>query len=950
MRDDVTEFFGRPETIAALLAPGEPDGPGDGPIGEGLKLAWYLRQKDTQQSVELLQSNRHLLGRLIEGGDREDWCLAGRALLTEAEIVRLRGDFDVFTVLLREARSLFVRADDVIGLGDCAMVDADCHIGRGEVDRGRQLLLEAIECFDRGDEPVRATIARARLASEEEYVVVADTAERWAALLTLAPDILHPAAQAQLGLYRGNLDFKRGDFPQSIREWESAFDNAVQVGAVRLAIHLAMVTGSSYANLFDLPTALEWKEKAFALAKAAGWPEAMGSSLSSMAETTTSLGQYDRARALFEEAIPYLRRLPGTRRHFIAYMAFGNLYRAMGDWHHALAWYQEAGAIADRVGHIDMIPVHTAALASALLGLGRLEEAETVALRLRHSDKPRGNPYYAIESLRVLAGIQRARDGHADRAIPLLLEAVRLGESLDGMNLRSDLYDELARLFEASGDFQQALTYERKARDSWQRNFDRQNGARILAMQVRFDTARARADAEHHRNLAQAEAARAAELDRANQVLEKMGSIGQEITARLDSEAVFATLSLHLQDLIHINTLFLGLKDETSGTINILYRMEDGRRLPPRQVPLASDTLSARCVRDNDEILVSWGEPTNVRTVPGTRHMRTVLYRPLSMGDRVLGVVSVQSDRPNAYGPRELLIFRTICAYGAIAMSNAAAYQQVDRAVEELREALQRLVQQEKMAALGQLVAGVAHEVNTPLGVTLSAVSQLNDNIRAMRDQVATGALTRASLSEHLESGQELATLAQRNVVRAADMVRTFKGVAVDQGSDERRQFELGDYIKEIISLMRARIAANGNKVALEIPTIHMDTYPGALAQAISNLLANVADHAYEPGAPGTVWIAARRLDARLVEITVTDKGAGIAPEILPKVFDPFFTTRRASGSMGLGLHVAFNQVTQRLNGTIMVDSVPGQGTVATLRIPCEVPGGPPASLPPSAR
>lgn len=949
MRDDVTDFFGRPETIAALLASHERDDAEVDGVHNAVRLAWYLRQKDTLGSIELLRGMRHLLERPIEQGCQDDLSVAGRALLIEAEIVRLQGEFDAFIVLLRQARALFDRAGDAIGLGDCAMLDADDHIGRGEVDHGRLLLSEAVEAFDRGGDEVRLNIARARLASEEEYINVADTAERWSSLLSLNPATLHPAAQAQVCLYRGNVDFKRGDFPQSIREWESAFDTAMQVGAVRLAIHLAMVTGASYANLFDLPTALEWKERAFALAKGTGWPEAMGSTLSSMAETTTSLGQYERALALFEEAIPYLRRLPGTRRHFIAYMAFGNLYRALGDWPNALAWYQEAEVIAGRVGHLDMIPVHSAALASALLGLGRLEEAETAALRLRHADRPRGNPYYAMESLRVLAGIQRARDGHAHQAIPLLQEAVKLGESLDGMNLRSDLYDELARLYEASGDFHQALIYERKARDSWQRNFDKQNGARILAMQVRFDTARARADAEHHRNLAQAEAARAAELDRANQVLEKMGSIGQEITARLDSEAVFTTLSQHLQDMIHVSTLFLGLKDETLGAINILYRMEDGRRLPPRQVPLASDTLSARCVRDNDEILVSWGEPTNPTTLPGTRHMRTVLYRPLSMGDRVLGVVSVQSDRSNAYGPRELLIFRTICAYGAIAMANAAAYQQVDRAVEELREALQRLVQQEKMAALGQLVAGVAHEVNTPLGVTLSAVSQLNDNIRLMSEQMAKGALTRTVLSEHLESGQELAMLAQRNVVRAADMVRAFKGVAVDQGSDERRQFELGDYIKEVISLMRGRIAANGNKVQLDIATIHMDTYPGALAQAISNLLANVADHAYEPGVPGIVTIVARRLDSRLVEITVTDQGCGIAPDILPKVFDPFFTTRRASGSMGLGLHVAFNQVTQRLNGTIVIDSVPGQGTVATLRIPCEVPGVS-AGLPPSAR
>ena len=120
-----------------------------------------------------------------------------------------------------------------------------------------------------------------------------------------------------------------------------------------------------------------------------------------------------------------------------------------------------------------------------------------------------------------------------------------------------------------------------------------------------------------------------------------------------------------------------------------------------------------------------------------------------------------------------------------------------------------------------------------------------------------------------------------------------------------------------------------------------MDTYPGALAQAVTNLIANVDDHAYEAGSPGPVSIKARRIEQNMVEITVADSGKGIPPDVIPNVFNPFFTTRRAEGSMGLGLHVAFNQITQRLNGTILVESVPDQGTVATIRIPCDAPGIP---------
>ncbi|MFV3077551.1 ATP-binding protein [Niveispirillum fermenti] len=939
MQDSVTDFFGLPDDIARLLSGRELAG--EHAVRIKVLLAWYLRQRDTAKSLRLLTE---LAGTILDTDGRPDLVLHARALLAEAECMRLVADLPRTALLLDQATRLFADADDRLGLGDCAFSRGETLLLQGDLDNGFTALREAVGHYRAGDDAVRVLIAEAWLANQEQYNSPDEARGRWDPQFLEHQHPTHPAACAFLLTYKGSVAFQDGDFPQAIRLWEQGFEHSIVAGAVSLSIHLAMVTGSAYANLFDLPMALEWKEKAHAIAKPTGWPEALGATLSSMAETTTSLGQYERALALFEESLPYLGRLPGSRRHSIAYCAYGNLCIAMNEPQAALEWYQRADAIAQRLGHPDVELYLQSALTTALLKLGRLEEAEARITRPRAIARTQGNPYYEIEALRALASVRRAQDHDPSRAVALLEQAIAVGAALQGMTIKSEMYEELARDYEALGNHRQALFYERRARDSWQRNFDRQNGARILAMQVRFDTARARSEAEHHRKLAEAEATRAAELDRANQTLEKLGSIGQEITARLDSEAVFTTLSEHLQDLMHVNTLFLGLKDETNQIIDIRYRMEDSRRLPPRQVQLASDTLSARCVRDNEEILMVW-DRRSPATLAGTRHMRTVLYRPLTIGDRVLGVVSVQSDRASAYGPRELLIFRTICAYGAIAMANAVAYQQLDRAVAELREALQRLVQQEKMAALGQLVAGVAHEVNTPLGVTLSAVSQLNDTIRQTRDHMAHGTLTRTALAETLQNGQDLAALAQRNVVRAADMVRTFKSVAVDHGSDERRRFDLGDYLKEIVTLMRARVSANGSRVEMDVPSIQMDTYPGALAQAMTNLIANVADHAYGADAPGTIRIQARRLDQRLVEIAVADDGRGIAPDILPKVFDPFFTTRRAAGSMGLGLHVTFNQVTQRLNGTILIDSVPGQGTVATIRIPCEVPGGPPVAL-----
>lgn len=937
MRNIVTDFFGHADDIAWLRANIDQEQDLFRSCRHRVVLAWYLRQRDTAAALSIVDGMcQGETFAMVEAAP----ALLGRWYLVRVDCLRLLANVPDALRLLPHAEAAFQEATDFVGLGDCAFAAAELCLTQGDAQGAAHLLERAIDLYREGGDAKRSLVAAGWLAYQQSYLDAKAADGHWAEALAADKWLGDPAVEAYARTFHGGIAFQFGDFPASIRHWQEAYDHAQAAGAVWLAIILATVTGSAYANLFDLPTALEWKEKAHALAKPTGWPEALGTTLSSMAETTTSLGDHARAGALFEEALPYLDRLTNTRRHFIAYSAYGRLCLESGVPERAVEWFEKAGVIARNLGHPDTERLLSSAMTATLLKLNRVGEAEAMIMGTLNQPGFRGNPYYEIEALRSLAAVRRAQDGgDPSRAIAILEQAVAKGTSMDGLTIRADLYTELARDYEAAGDFQRALTYERRARESWQRNFDRQNGARIQALQVRFDTARARSDAEHHRRLAEAEAARALELDRANQTLERLGSIGQEITARLDSDSVFGTLSRHLHDLMPANTLFLGLKDDAKQIIDIRYRMEDGRRLPPRQVPLASDNLSARCVRDNEEILVSWG------SAPDTRPMRTVLFRPLAMGRRVLGVVSVQSEQPNAYGPRELLIFRTICAYGAIAMANAEAYEQLDRAMAETREALQRLVQQEKMAALGQLVAGVAHEVNTPLGVTLSAVSQLNDSIRHLREMVVRGNLTRSLLTETLENGQDLAALAQRNVVRAADMIRTFKGVAVDHGNDERRIFDLDDYLSEIMSLIRARVAGNGNRIELDVVSVQMDTYPGALAQAITNLVTNVADHAYAPDRPGRIIVRARRLDSSMVEIVVEDQGVGIPADILPRIFDPFFTTRRASGSMGLGLHVVFNQVTQRLNGSIAVNSVPGKGTVAVLRIPREVPGSLPTNF-----
>lgn len=254
---------------------------------------------------------------------------------------------------------------------------------------------------------------------------------------------------------------------------------------------------------------------------------------------------------------------------------------------------------------------------------------------------------------------------------------------------------------------------------------------------------------------------------------------------------------------------------------------------------------------------------------------------------------------------------------------------------ERLKATQQKLVQTEKLASLGQLVAGIAHEINTPVGVSLTAVSKVVDDLRELRARVDAGTLRKAELYRLLSGMTDLATLALDSDRRAADLVQTFKAVAADRYGDARRSVYLREYIEELVRGMGTSWQPPGVTIAVTGTTgVLMDGYPGALFQALSHLIANALQHAFAPQTGGAlrITVAAEGEDHALM--VVSDDGKGIAPEHLGRVFDPFFTTRRGERSIGLGLHIVHNLVVTRLSGTISVESCPGEGASFFLRLP----------------
>jgi signal transduction histidine kinase len=276
------------------------------------------------------------------------------------------------------------------------------------------------------------------------------------------------------------------------------------------------------------------------------------------------------------------------------------------------------------------------------------------------------------------------------------------------------------------------------------------------------------------------------------------------------------------------------------------------------------------------------------------------------------------------------------------------AVEHADRINNELSSALDtlslaqdELVRRDKMAALGALVAGVAHELNTPIGNSLVVATSLAERTRVLASSMA-GGLRRSDLERYLGDAGEAGELLVRNLKRAATLVAGFKQIAVDHASSERRAFSLNGLLSDLAAPLR--VAGKAAHVAIDLalaPGVEMDSYPGPLSQVVTELFENCLAHAFADRTKGTVRIAAAMRTADLVALTVADDGAGMTPEVQAHAFDPFFTTRMGTGRSGLGLHVAHNIVTGILGGRIDLHSAPGEGASFTLLLPLSAPHRP---------
>jgi PAS domain S-box-containing protein len=263
------------------------------------------------------------------------------------------------------------------------------------------------------------------------------------------------------------------------------------------------------------------------------------------------------------------------------------------------------------------------------------------------------------------------------------------------------------------------------------------------------------------------------------------------------------------------------------------------------------------------------------------------------------------------------------------------AKDSAEAALRNLRETQNSLIEAEKLAALGRLVAGVAHEVNNPVGISLTVASALERKTANFASQVERGDLRRSSLNEFLETARDASSQLVSNLNRAAELIQSFKQVAADRNYSDQRNFDLGDLTEQVVMSLRPGLRKHNLTLNVDCePNLVMNSYPGPYGQVLTNLFLNAVAHAFPDAKAGEVDIQVRASGKDYVEVIFADNGCGMSLDVRRRAFDPFFTTRRDQGGTGLGLHIVYSIVTTRLGGRLALDSTPGNGTRIQMILP----------------
>ncbi|MES2900515.1 MAG: GAF domain-containing sensor histidine kinase [Pseudomonadota bacterium] len=445
------------------------------------------------------------------------------------------------------------------------------------------------------------------------------------------------------------------------------------------------------------------------------------------------------------------------------------------------------------------------------------------------------------------------------------------------------------------------------------------------------------------------------ERSRAEHIQHALFEIANLSASANDAKALSKRLHEIISDLVVAENFLIALYHPDTHDISIPYFVDQMDAVAPTPrfdygIGMSSYVLATKKASLHDAAsFASLIEQGLIREPLGNVNIASWIGAPMLINEQAYGVIIVQSYNPAiVYTQADLDLLAFMASHVAVAIARMQADRAIrtakdnleqqnaalEAAMGALQEAQSELVRQEKLASLGRLVAGVAHEINTPLGICVTATSHLVQELKLTREELAAGEMTEETLQQFFEIIDQSLRIMTTNTQRAAALVRSFKQVAVDQSSDDIRSFNLKSYLNEVLLSLQPKLKGRVVKVLVECADdVQMESFPGAVSQIVTNLVMNSLVHGFEDEQGGTITIRAA-LDNAMVHFDYSDTGAGMDAATLAQLFDPFFTTKRGQGGSGLGAHILYNLVTGPLGGTVKVDSAPGAGLHYRMRFP----------------
>ena len=691
----------RDENFEALEA-SLPRASGEDRLALLMEIAWHARQRDTPRTRLLLGEARALFASLPLEAQQRQSTLA-RLELIEGEACWLFAEIDVAQTRAESALAHCTALKDAIGCSDAHALLACLMTERGDPVQRDHHFAQAVHWARQGGDRLRTGVNEANTAIWAIFQDLSMAQTRWSAYMTEAQTDAHPAHAVWVHGFIGMLAFQKSDMAPAITHFLASYNAAAITGQGHRQIVAATNLGVAFGNLNDAQTALEWMQRGLEAARRTAWPSTLGLALVQTASIQRQLGRFEAAQQLLEEAHQVLEPLRGGRFYAMAIHYLGDVTLSRKDYPAALDAYVKLEQRARVLKQSDLQNDAQRGQAEALSNLDRPHEARALAERALANAREQNMPIKQFEMLLTLAAIYGdhislpAPPGMVLATAPLhyLQQACEVGQAMEGFTLPPHLYDAMAREYALRGEGTRAYEIALKSIEARERVNSTEAVNRAIAMQISYQTERTRAQSEHHRQLAAAEASRAATLQQTSETLEHLSSVGQEITAQLNAATVFAVLERHVHRLLGDSRLMIFLMTDDRQSLDLAFGLPKKPGQPTLRIALDDeDANSARSVRECREIVISYapGSP-QPNHIAGTRQTLSQLFVPLKIGTRILGVMTIQTPQVQAYGARECLIFRTLCAYGAIALDNAGAYRQLTATLKTLHATQAELIE-----------------------------------------------------------------------------------------------------------------------------------------------------------------------------------------------------------------------------------------------------------------